>query len=106
VRAHCTALKPSPTAKSPSRRHPRPEQQRRALIDEIARLITTGKLHAPIHASYDVSQIKEAGTAAASGERSGKILVVLNGERARERDLLISQHNRLPLPLPISGRPA
>jgi trans-2-enoyl-CoA reductase len=53
-----------------------PEQQRRALVDEIARLITTGKLHAPIHATYDISEIKEAVATAASGERSGKILIV------------------------------
>jgi NADPH:quinone reductase-like Zn-dependent oxidoreductase len=53
-----------------------PERQRRALVDEIARLITTGKLHAPIHATYDVSEIKEAVATAASGGRSGKILIV------------------------------
>ena len=55
-----------------------PEQQRRALIDEIARLMTTGNLHAPIHANatYDVSEIKEAVATAASGKRSGKISIV------------------------------
>ena len=53
-----------------------PEEQRRALVDELARLITQGTLHAPIHATYDVSEIKEAVTCAASGERSGKILIV------------------------------
>ena len=36
------------------------EQQRRALVNEIASLIITGKLHAPIHATYDITEIKEA----------------------------------------------
>ena len=53
-----------------------PEQQRGAVVGEIARLIATGKLYAPIHATYDVSEIKEAVAAAASGGRSGKILIV------------------------------
>lgn len=56
-----------------------PEPQRRALLNEIASLIITGKLHAPIHATYDVTQIKEAVAAAASGGRSGKILIVPRG---------------------------
>jgi len=53
-----------------------PEQQRAAVVQEIAGLIATGKLHAPIHATYDVSEIKEAVAAAASGDRTGKILIV------------------------------
>ena len=53
-----------------------PEEQRRTLVDELARLITQGTLYAPIHATYDVSEIKEAVASAASGERSGKILIV------------------------------
>jgi NADPH:quinone reductase-like Zn-dependent oxidoreductase len=53
-----------------------PEEQRRALVGEIAAKIATGKLHAPIQATYDVSEIKHAVAAAASGERSGKILIV------------------------------
>ena len=53
-----------------------PEPQRRALLDEIASLITAGKLHAPVHATYDVTAIKEAVAVAASGGRSGKILIV------------------------------
>ena len=56
-----------------------PEQQRRVLVNEIASLIITGKLHAPIHATYDVTEIKEAVAAAASGGRSGKILIVPRG---------------------------
>ncbi|MBV9335068.1 MAG: zinc-dependent alcohol dehydrogenase family protein [Solirubrobacterales bacterium] len=53
-----------------------PEEQRLALVGDLARLITQGTLHAPIHATYDVSEIKEAVASAASGERSGKILIV------------------------------
>lgn len=53
-----------------------PEEQRAALVGEIAGLIATGKLFAPIHATYDVSEIKEAVAAAARGGRSGKILIV------------------------------
>jgi mitochondrial enoyl-[acyl-carrier protein] reductase / trans-2-enoyl-CoA reductase len=53
-----------------------PKELRRAVVDEVAGLIATGKLHAPIHATYDVSEIKQAVAAAASGERSGKILIV------------------------------
>jgi mitochondrial enoyl-[acyl-carrier protein] reductase / trans-2-enoyl-CoA reductase len=56
-----------------------PEQQRRVLIKEIAGLILAGKLHAPIHATYDVTEIKDAVAAAASGGRSGKILIVPRG---------------------------
>jgi trans-2-enoyl-CoA reductase len=53
-----------------------PEQKRGAVVGEVARLIAEGKLHAPIQATYDVSDIKAAVAAAASGERSGKILIV------------------------------
>ena len=53
-----------------------PEQVRGAVVGEIARLIATGELYAPIHATYDVSEIREAVAAAASGGRSGKILIV------------------------------
>lgn len=53
-----------------------PEERRRAVVGEIAGLIATGKLHAPIQATYDVSEIKEAVAAAASGRRVGKILIV------------------------------
>jgi mitochondrial enoyl-[acyl-carrier protein] reductase / trans-2-enoyl-CoA reductase len=53
-----------------------PEERRRAVIREIASLIATGKLRAPIEATYDVSEIKDAVAAAASGGRSGKILIV------------------------------
>ena len=53
-----------------------PEHQRRALVNELAELITAGTRQAPIHATYDVSEIKEAVASAASGQRTGKILVV------------------------------
>ncbi|HUO70122.1 MAG TPA: zinc-dependent alcohol dehydrogenase family protein [Solirubrobacteraceae bacterium] len=53
-----------------------PEERRRALVGELAGLIATGKLHAPVQATYDVSEIKDAVAAAARGGRSGKILIV------------------------------
>ena len=53
-----------------------PEHERAAVVREAAGLIATGRLHAPIHATYDVSEIKEAVAAAASGGRTGKILIV------------------------------
>ncbi len=53
-----------------------PERERDALLERIAALIATGRLYAPIHATFDVSEIKDAVAAAASGGRSGKILVV------------------------------
>lgn len=53
-----------------------PEERRRAIVGETAGLISTGKLHAPIEAAYDVSDVKDAVAAAASGGRSGKILIV------------------------------
>ncbi|PAU52868.1 zinc-dependent alcohol dehydrogenase family protein [Pseudomonas indica] len=43
---------------------------------ELTQLIASGKLHARIAATYDVSEIKQAVAAAASGERDGKILIV------------------------------
>lgn len=46
-----------------------------ALLTELASLIAAGKLSAPIQATYDVAQIKEAVAAAAAGERQGKILI-------------------------------
>jgi trans-2-enoyl-CoA reductase len=53
-----------------------PEERRRAIVGEIAGLVATGKLHAPIEATYDVRDVKDAVAAAASGGRSGKILIV------------------------------
>ncbi len=53
-----------------------PERERRAVYTEIGGLIASGTLHAPVHATYDVAEIKDAIAAAASGGRSGKILIV------------------------------
>ena len=50
--------------------------QQMAVFGELAKLIATGKLKARIHATYDISQIKDAVAAAATGERDGKILIV------------------------------
>jgi NADPH:quinone reductase-like Zn-dependent oxidoreductase len=50
--------------------------ERTAVFGELAGLVATGELHAPVHATYDVRDIKDAVRAAASGGRSGKILVV------------------------------
>jgi NADPH:quinone reductase-like Zn-dependent oxidoreductase len=47
----------------------------RALYGEPTQLIANGTLHARIHASYPVEQIREAVAAAAAGERDGKVLV-------------------------------
>lgn len=52
-----------------------PQARQVALLTELAGLIAAGKLSTPIQATYDVAQIKEAVTAAAAGERQGKILV-------------------------------
>ncbi|MBS7663213.1 zinc-dependent alcohol dehydrogenase family protein [Pseudomonas lalucatii] len=46
------------------------------VFGELTQLIAGGKLHARVAATYDVSQIKQAVAAAASGERDGKILIV------------------------------
>lgn len=53
-----------------------PEEERAAVMREIAGLIAAGKLSAPVHATYDVGEIKEAVAAAAGGGRTGKILIV------------------------------
>src|SRR5207253_2559837 len=52
-----------------------PQPQQFALLTELAGLIAAGKLSTPIHATYDVTQIKDAVAAAAAGGRDGKILV-------------------------------
>ena len=41
--------------------------------------MAAGTLWAPIHATYDLGEIREAVAAAASGRRSGKILIVPQG---------------------------
>jgi trans-2-enoyl-CoA reductase len=54
-------------------------QQQMAMFGEIGKLVATGRLKTRIHATYDVTQIKQAVAAAAAGEREGKILVVPKG---------------------------
>lgn len=51
-------------------------EQQTALYGELTKWIVTGKLHASVHATYDVSEIKAAVAAAHSGGRDGKILIV------------------------------
>ncbi|MDD2134588.1 zinc-dependent alcohol dehydrogenase family protein [Pseudomonas kurunegalensis] len=48
------------------------------LFAGLAALIAEGKLSAPVEATYDLSQIKEAVAAAAKGERAGKVILVPN----------------------------
>jgi mitochondrial enoyl-[acyl-carrier protein] reductase / trans-2-enoyl-CoA reductase len=50
--------------------------QQTAVFGEIAQLIAAGKLHTKVHATFDVSEIKQAVALAAQGERDGKILIV------------------------------
>ena len=52
-----------------------PERQRE-LFATIIGLISTGKLSAPIHATYNVKDIKEAVAVAAGGHRRGKVIIV------------------------------
>ncbi len=50
-------------------------EAQRALYGELTQLVANGTLHARIHATYPVAQIREAVAAAGAGERDGKILV-------------------------------
>ncbi|HHL32131.1 MAG TPA: alcohol dehydrogenase [Oceanospirillales bacterium] len=52
-----------------------PEQQKE-IFASIIGLIATGKLSAPIHATYPVKDIKQAVAVAASGQRNGKVVLV------------------------------
>ncbi|MBZ2189457.1 zinc-dependent alcohol dehydrogenase family protein [Alcanivorax sp. JB21] len=54
-----------------------PEQM--ALFSDLTRLMSSGTLHAPIHATYGIEDIQAAVAAAAQGERHGKILIVPHG---------------------------
>ena len=51
-------------------------ETQRTLYGELTGLIASGKLHAPIQATYPVEKIKDAIIAASAGERNGKILIV------------------------------
>ena len=55
-----------------------PPQTRAALFGELVALIAAGQLSAQVQATYGIDRIKEAVTAAAAGERDGKILVLPN----------------------------
>lgn len=55
-------------------------RQRMEVFGELAALIAAGKLHAQVQATYDIDAIKDAVAAAAAGERSGKILLLPNGD--------------------------
>ncbi len=52
-----------------------PEQQKE-VFGTIIGLIVTGKLSAPIHATYPIKDIKQAVAEAASGKRNGKVVMV------------------------------
>ncbi len=53
-------------------------QVRTALFAELATMIAAGALHAAVQATYGIDQIKQAVAAAATGGRSGKILLLPN----------------------------
>jgi len=52
-----------------------PERQQE-VFGTITRLVATGKLSAPVHATYAVKDIKEAVAVAAGGNRNGKVVLV------------------------------
>ncbi len=55
------------------------KEQRDSVFGEVGALITQGKLHTKVAATYDISQIKEAVAAAHAGGRNGKIMLLPNG---------------------------
>jgi len=52
-----------------------PERQKE-VFGTIINLIATGKLSAPIHATYNVKDIRQAVAVAAVGERKGKVIII------------------------------
>jgi hypothetical protein len=56
-------------------------KQRRALVNEVASLIIAGRLHAPIHTTYGITQIKQAVAVAAGGADQAR------SSSSREADL-------------------
>jgi NADPH:quinone reductase-like Zn-dependent oxidoreductase len=52
-----------------------PERQRE-VFGTIISLITAGKLSTPIHATYEINDIKEAVAVAAGGQRQGKVVMI------------------------------
>ncbi len=57
-------------------------QVRSKVFGELVALIAAGKLHAKVEATYGIDAIKDAVAAAATGGRSGKILLLPNGDPA------------------------
>lgn len=55
------------------------EDARRRLFAELVALIASGRLRAQVQATYGIDAIRQAVATAASGQRSGKILVLPNG---------------------------
>ena len=51
-------------------------ERKKELFGMITGLIAAGKLSAPIHATFNVKDIKEAVAVAASGQRNGKVVIV------------------------------
>lgn len=51
-------------------------ERKKELFGTIIGLVATGKLSAPVHATYTVKDIKEAVAVAAGGERNGKVVIV------------------------------
>jgi len=51
------------------------QEEKSKLYGNLTRLIVTGELKAPVHATYKVKDVKEAVVAAVMGERDGKILL-------------------------------
>lgn len=52
-----------------------PERQKE-LFGTLTGLVASGKLSAPVHATFNVKDIKDAIAVAASGERNGKVVIV------------------------------
>lgn len=55
---------------------------RQALFGELVRMIATGALRVPVHATYPLEEIRSAIAEAAAGGRDGKVVLLPNG---RER---------------------
>lgn len=51
-------------------------ERRKEVFETIISLIASGKLSVPIHATYNVKDIKEAVAVAAGGQRKGKVVIV------------------------------
>jgi NADPH:quinone reductase-like Zn-dependent oxidoreductase len=50
--------------------------QQQALYGQLVQAIAAGQLHARVHATYPLAQVRDAVAAAAQGGRNGKILLV------------------------------